>query len=182
MKQLIADHQSFGTLVDILERQTERLDAGEPSDLEIVELVLAYLQRYGDQCHHPREGLLYARLRALDPVAAARASAIGSEHVWLHEATQEALVQVRRACDGEEIDAGALARKLAEYVSAFRAHVHHENETLFPLALEMLGAADWSALEKDASVMAGAERALRIQERFLALRDYIHRLDRLDPQ
>jgi hemerythrin-like domain-containing protein len=182
VQQLISDHQCFAALVDILERQADRLDAGERTDLEIVELILEYLQRYGDQCHHPREDAVYGRLREVQPELAQRASSLHDEHEDLRVANQLALVEVRRACDGHEIDAPKLAARLSRLVTEHRAHVRAENEAFFPLAIEVLDAGDWAAIEKEARVMAVAERALRIHERFVALLKYIHELDRLDPQ
>lgn len=182
MQQLMADHRNFDALVEILERQTERLSSGEWCDLEVVEVILAYLQRYGDQCHHPREGLIYERLRALDADAAERAAAVTREHAWLHDNTHRLLTEVRRGCDGERLDETALSRDMTLYVAAHREHMYDENQTLFPFAIERFGASDWAAIEQEARLLAGAERALRIQDRFVALRDYIHRLDRLDPR
>lgn len=180
MQQLIADHRNFSFFIDILESQGERLEDGERTDLEVVEAILGYLQRYGDQCHHPREDLVYARLRDTDPSSAARAEAIVAEHAAIQRATREILASVRKACDGSSFDAYALARGLHRFVADYRAHFETENETLFPLAMHSLGAEDWARIEAEAAILASAERALQIQDRFLALRDYIHRLDRLD--
>ncbi len=180
MQQLIADHRNFSLFIDILEQQGERLESGERTDLEIVEAILGYLQRYGDQCHHPREDLVYAQLRDSDPSSAARAEAIVAEHATIQRATRDNLASVRAACDGTSFDAYALARGLHRFVADYRAHFEAENQTLFPLAMGSLGPEGWARIEAEASLLANAERALQIQDRFLALRDYIHRLDRLD--
>lgn len=181
MQQLVADHRNFATFVEILENQADRLESGERCDLEIVEAILGYFQRYGDQCHHPREDLLYVTLRAKDPVAAARSSTIESDHARLQHATRSLLAEVRAACDGGSLDAYGLARHVLGYAAGYRAHFEAENEHLFPLAVQVLTPADWRLVERSAAIMTGAERALHVQDRFLALRDYIHRIDRLNP-
>lgn len=181
MQQLVADHRNFATFLDILEAQADRLSSGENADLEISELILVYLQRYADQCHHPREDLLYARLRKKNAAAAQQSAALGEEHAAIERQTHATLEVVRRGAGGESMDAYAVGERLLELVSAYRAHFEAENASLFPAAAEHLSADDWAEAEREASFLSGAERVLHVQERFLALRDYIHRLDRLNP-
>ncbi|MCB9595731.1 MAG: hemerythrin domain-containing protein [Sandaracinaceae bacterium] len=181
MQQLTADHRNFAVFLEILESQADRLEAGERTDLEICEVILSYLQRYGDQCHHPREDLLYTALREKDAVAAQRSAELGREHEAIHRATQEALAVVRRGADGEAVDALSVAKLLLSFSSRYRLHFEAENAHLFPVAVDVLSPTDWARIEKMASIMTGAERALHIQDRFVALRDYIHRIDRLNP-
>jgi hemerythrin-like domain-containing protein len=179
MRQLIADHRNFVQFLDILEGQAGYVDAGAVADVEIIEAVLGYLQRYGDQCHHPREDLLYRKVRETDAQLAPDAAALEREHAKLGRDTLAVLTVVRAASDGDPYDALALSSRLTTYVHGYRRHFQEENEGLFRVAADCLGPTDWADLEDRARRLRSAERARSIQERFLALRDYIHRLARL---
>ena len=181
MQQLIADHRNFAVFIDILEGQADRLEAGERTDLEVVEAILGYLHRYGDQCHHPREDLLYAQLRQRHPQASEGTSGLEADHAQMHEATKRLLHEVRTVCDGSELDAYALAQRLSGFVIHYRAHFDAENEHLFPIAIAVFTPEDWKLIERLAAIMTSAERAMHVQERFHALRNYIHAIDRLNP-
>ena len=66
LNDLSTDHARIAKVLDELERQLDILaDAGKP-DYEVVRGAVEYLLVYPDQFHHPKEDLIYRRLRARD--------------------------------------------------------------------------------------------------------------------
>jgi len=180
LQVLKEDHSNLAILLDILEGEMGRLGQGDRVDFEILEAILGYLQRYGDQCHHPKENLIYARLRKRDGEEAKESSLIQKEHKSLAQMTDEALREVREILSGIAQPDPNLSSRLAEFLAAYRAHIAAEDEHFFPTAEKALTLQDWATIESDAAALTDAEFARNIQERFLALRDYIHRLNRLN--
>jgi len=180
MQQLNADHRNFNVLLDILEHQIELLQTAERTSLEVAEMILTYLKRYGSQCHHPREDLIYGKLRAKKDFLAQRPTSLAEEHASLLVATDDALSTISHILDGEAHDIATTATLLTGYLCAYRTHVESEDASLFSTAREYMTPDDWSQVEKEGAVFTWVEHDLHTQERFLAMRDYIHRLNRLN--
>lgn len=181
MQQLYADHRNFSVLLDILEHQIGLLPTAERTSLEVAEMILTYLKRYGSQCHHPREDLIYGKLRGRKDLFGQLPTKLVEEHASLFVTTNDALSTISHILDGEAHDIATTARMLTGYLCAYRAHVESEDASLFSTAREYMTADDWSQVEKEAAVFTWVEHDLHTQERFLAMRDYIHRLNRLNP-
>jgi len=180
LQVLKEDHRNLAILLDMLESEIRRLQQDKRADFEILEAILGYLQRYGDQCHHPKENLIYARLRKRDGAEAKGSSMIQNEHKTLAQNTDEILKDLRDILCGTTTPRPGLGVQLAEYLAAYRAHMAAEDTHFFPTAENTLSLQDWKDIESDAEALTDAEFARNTQERFLALRDYIHRLNRLN--
>jgi len=179
LAQLVEDHRNFSIFLGLIEDQLERLQTGRRADLEIVELALAYLERYADQCHHPREDLIYDVLRAKDSGAARGSVKLADEHEAIELATTTTLRTIRGILEGDTLDMVSLEALIEDFVAMYRSHILNENQHLLPLAHERLDDEDWEKIEDRAAQLGMVERAFKVQERFRALRDYIHRLNRL---
>ena len=71
MNALEQEHLDMGKLLDALERQIVILEGGGTPDYDIVQGVMDYCLTFPDLHHHPKEDLVYRRLAARDPTAAA---------------------------------------------------------------------------------------------------------------
>ena len=67
---LSADHKDMALLYDLIGRELRVFKNGELPDYELVKKILDYCLAYPDQCHHPKEDLVFRKLRARDPAAA----------------------------------------------------------------------------------------------------------------
>lgn len=180
LKSLTNDHHNFAALLEILEREVGKLQGNEAPDFEIVELILGYLRRYGDLCHHPLENLVYRQLRESRSAAAESSSRIQAEHKEMAEITEQLLSRVRRFQLGEEQPDDAFVNAMRGFLVGYQAHMSAEERFLFVAADESLSDEDWSTIESRLAAAIDPKLIRNVQERFLALRDYIHRLGRLD--
>ncbi len=177
---LSGDHHNLTALLRALEAQVTTLKGGGQADLEVVELVLGYCRRYGDQVHHPLENLVYDRLCETDAQLKGVLGAVCQDHVLIDESTKNLLEEVRDLMENCRPPTADLTRQLAAFIEGYHKHMAQEDKVLFPLAQERLSPMDWTVVEARAQNLPGAIYAQQVQERFLALRDYIHRLQRLD--
>lgn len=196
IRLLRRDHSNLAALFDVLERQTALLvDGGGGSgpgdgpgggpgpDYALMESVLDYCGGFADETHHPREDLIYARLRELDGEIADAGSDLQAEHEELAALTRHCAEAIREVRFGGGVPRARVGGLLREFLSAYRRHMEQEETILFPAAAERLAAADWA--EIDARVETGGGRhgdplfGRKVERRYQALYDYIHALDRI---
>src|SRR5213083_2615040 len=71
LKTLREEHRNIEILLLILEQELNIFDRAERPDYEVVQAVISYFQEYPDRCHHPKEDVIFAKLKARDPAAVA---------------------------------------------------------------------------------------------------------------
>ena len=59
VRQLRQEHTSMARLLDVLERQIAVFRQGGDPDYDLIEAVVEYCLTYPDQCHHPKEDLVF---------------------------------------------------------------------------------------------------------------------------
>jgi len=180
LRLLWQDHRNFAALLDVLERQIEVFNNGGAADYNVVEGVLDYCRSYGDECHHPREDLIYVRVRAAGGDLAELSSDLQSEHeelALLTERVAEAVREVRAHGSVPRERVGAVAR---DFLSAYRRHMEVEEKVLFPAAVKTLTNEDWAAIEARGGQQEDPLFGAKVQKRYAALREYLYELDRID--
>ena len=97
-------------------------------------------------CHHPKEDVIFEKLKSRNPTAAAK---IGDLH---HEHKEEAnrLRRVSQAVDRVLSDQDLVRRNVAEIIREFidheRQHMEKEERIFFPVALNVLRPQDWAEI------------------------------------
>ena len=130
----------MGKLRDALERQVAVLKGGGTPDYDIVQGVMDDCLTFPDLHHHPKADLIYRRLAARDPAAAAGVGDLLEEHAAL-------AVAVRNVLDEAEVPRGVLLKLAWDFLGHYRRHIAQEDESFFPAARARLTAADWAAIE-----------------------------------
>ena len=74
------EHQNTGKLLGLIERELLALQAGKTPDYDLLNSIGDYLMDYPDQCHHPKEDLVFAKLQQRDSGAARRLGNLLDEH------------------------------------------------------------------------------------------------------
>src|SRR5262249_22744770 len=74
------EHSNIESLLRVLERELSVFDRGERPDYEVVLTIINDFKDYPDSCHHPKEDMIVAKLKARDPVAAATIGDLEAEH------------------------------------------------------------------------------------------------------
>src|ERR1700687_1317225 len=74
------EHRNIEKLLLVLERELCVFDRGEGPDYQVVRSVIEYFQNYPDSCHHPKEDMIFEKLKARDPIAAASVGDLEAEH------------------------------------------------------------------------------------------------------
>ena len=177
IERLSQEHRNIEKLLAVLERELEVFDRGDRPDYEVIRAVISYFEVYPEVYHHPQEGLVFAKLRTRDPVAAAKVGDLAREH----DKGTERLRRVSHAVDNVLADAELLRQTVDTIVRDFIAHERHhmmmEERDFFPAALKALKSQDWTEIALAVTNHKDPLFSDVIEERFDALRAHIMRLE-----
>ncbi|MFQ5776029.1 MAG: hemerythrin domain-containing protein [Kiloniellaceae bacterium] len=171
---LLQEHANLAKLLDAVERQLAVFEEGESPDYDIVQGVLDYCLNYPDLYHHPKEDLVFERLRVRDPAAAEALGDLQAEHRRLGALTRRFAAAVRNLLQDLEIPREAFDQVAREFLDHYRRHMDMEERVFLPAAVRSLTAEDWA--EIDAQVTAREDPVFGTpqgEERFEALREKV---------
>lgn len=139
------EHDIILAALNLLDSLSQQMGAEQAVDARDVDDLLSVFREFADKCHHGKEeDLLFPAL-----VKTGLAADSGPLAEMLREH-----VEGRRAMRAME-DAAQAPLEVAEFVSAaqdysrlLRAHIEKENTILFPMANQVLSAAQLDALER----------------------------------
>lgn len=131
MTELREDHRNMLIVLDLLDGLVEEMSKGRDPDMELFEEIMRYMTIYPDAVHHPKEDIVYEKLRIARPDLAESLDHVPDDHrdiAWLGARLRE---------EAEAVNAGAAVRRekmiedTAAYVSRQRNHIGWEEEDLF---------------------------------------------------
>lgn len=141
-EELRAEHDGILTILEILEKISNRLSAGEAVEASHLDQIMEFLKVFADRCHHGKEeGILFPALEE-----AGIPNQGGPIGVMLHEHTDgRAYIQeMDNALDGMKKGDSDAPRSFANasrlYIDLLKQHIEKENQVLFPMADESLAA------------------------------------------
>jgi len=176
IRLLYLEHRSIARVLDVMEGQLGALERGDRPDATLLQLAVDYFAGYSDECHHPKEDLLFRKLRARAPEVADGIADLLREHRELRRLSLELSREVGRLRGRGRGPQGELSRALRRFLRANRGHMEAEEREFLPVVAETLTSADLAEIEfhvldrPDPLVDAATEA------RFKRLRDEIDRL------
>ena len=172
------EHRNIEKLLLVLEEELRVFDRGERPDYEVVLAVIAYFQVYPDAYHHPQEDMVFEKLKARDPAAAAKIGDLTAEH----RKGAKRLSQVAQAVENGLMDQGVSRQTVDGIIRDFIVHERHhmavEEREFFPAAVEALQPQDWAEIAS--SRLTGQKDPLFseiVEKRFDAVRRHILQLE-----
>ena len=177
IERLRQEHRNIEMLLTILARELGIFDRGARPDYEVIRAVISYFELYPAVYHHPQEEVVFDKLRARDPAAAARIGNLALEH----EKGAERLSRFAHAIDNvladREIPRENVDHIVRDFIEQERHHMMMEERDFFPAALKALQPRDWTEI---ALAMGSHEDPLfsdAAEETFDELRARIVRLE-----
>jgi hemerythrin-like domain-containing protein len=170
-----ADHVNFGRLLNLLDEELQRLHDSSSPDYELMLDIMYYMTHYSDVLHHPKEDLVFARIKARDERAGATVDELAAQHAQLRDMVQTVMHGLDDIVNGSIASRERVEATIRAYVTGLRAHMRTEDSDILPLAARLLRDSDWT--EVDAAI-ANFEDPLfgeHVHERYAALREQIDR-------
>lgn len=172
---LQADHRNMSKLLDLVQRQAANMAQHGPVNYALLERVFAYLSSYPDQCHHPKEDLLYRKLQRRHPDMTGSLRDLVEEHEKLAQSTSNlmrAMVESRRDPPAPN---ERLADQLMAYLDLYRRHMLMEDLHFFPAALQFLSRDDFEEIDFTLFDKPDPLFDTESEDRYAELRDEITR-------
>ncbi len=144
---LLEEHRNIKKLLHVLEQELRVFDRSDPPDYEIMQAIIEYFQDYPESYHHPKEDMVFEKLKLRDPAVAKRIGDIEDEHQ----------VETKRLEAFAKVVAGVLAGReylrktfhdvVNDFIEHQRKHMDKEELLLFPAAVAALQADDWADID-----------------------------------
>jgi hemerythrin-like domain-containing protein len=147
LDELRQEHAGINGVLRVLERQAQAIETAGHPDLPLLDAVVDYFSGFPDRCHHPKEDMVYARLRERDPAAALSVGDLGAEHRRLAAQLHDFALGLAAMEGDAELSRTALARLARDFIALQRQHIAAEEKHFFPAAERALRLPDWRALE-----------------------------------
>jgi hemerythrin-like domain-containing protein len=138
LRDLREDHLNMSIMLDLLSQQVGHIRDGERPDYELIHDIMRYMTTYSDAVHHPKEDVLYARMRAKKPDLSEGLDRVGPEHRDIAEAGEALRNDVEAVACGAAVTRERLVEDTNNYVRTLRKHMAWEEEDLFRRAKELI--------------------------------------------
>jgi len=165
------EHGDIEQMLQILEGELSIFDRQQRPDYRIVKAVINYLQDYPDGCHHPKEDMIFEKLRARDPVAAKRIGDLEAEHREEARSLQHIADIIRKISLNREVSQQTFGDALREFIRRHRTHMVMEERFFFPVASSALRAKDWAEIDLKWSDTKDSLFSVAMEEKCESLRD-----------
>lgn len=133
----------MGRLLRLMEKLWREISGGESPDYLLLNEISDYLRGYPDQCHHPKEDLIYRKLGERDSDLQELGGDLEYEHARLAKLTNRFGELLTSAQSDEDASLDAFITTMDELIRVYWRHMALEEEHLFPLAIKKLRLADW---------------------------------------
>jgi hemerythrin-like domain-containing protein len=141
-----AEHLNFARLLNMLDSQLALFHGGKSPDYELMLNIMFYMTHYSDVLHHPKEDLVFAKIKERDERVAATVDALATQHAHLHKSGQELVRQLDEILNDTISSREGVETIARDYVGSLRAHMRIEEAEILPLAGTLLTKRDWAAI------------------------------------
>ncbi len=147
LQTLRQEHRNILSLISALEWQVAEFERGNVPDYDAIGANVEYFLNFPDLFHHPKEDLVFAKLRERDPAVAAGVGELRRLHEELGARTREFSASVHAVLDELEIPRNAFIQRARRFIELQRQHIEMEEAGFFPAADKTLTAEDWADLK-----------------------------------
>ncbi|MCC6194730.1 MAG: hemerythrin domain-containing protein [Burkholderiales bacterium] len=141
------EHANFARLLDLLIAEVDRFHAGDTPNYDLMLDIMFYMIHYSDVVHHPREGLVFARIRQRDDSVAPLLDELDRQHEELHRLGGALVTGLGDVINGTVVPRESIEAPARHYAATFRNHMQTEDKALLPLIRRWLDARDWAAID-----------------------------------
>ena len=164
------EHANMGRLLALLEHQISKVELAENPDYGLIKSIADYFTDFPANCHHPKEDVIYDKLRERNPEAARAMGDLEEEH----ESVAVRLDDLNRAVDNVllevEVSRDNFCTVARRFIDDERKHMLMEERYFFPVALDALEEEDWSEIDSRLRSKADPLFDAIVEDRFRTVR------------
>ncbi|MGA7311051.1 MAG: hemerythrin domain-containing protein [Pseudolabrys sp.] len=144
---LLEEHRNIEKLLHVLEQELDVFDRTESPDYEILRTIVEYFQDYPESYHHPKEDIVFEKLKLRDPSAVARIGDVETEHQLETQRLRRFAQAINDILAGREYPRRSFHNVVRDFIDHQRQHMHKEEQLLSPAAIKGLRAEDWVEID-----------------------------------
>jgi hemerythrin-like domain-containing protein len=148
------EHRKIERVLCILEQELSVFNRNGRPDYTKIRAVISYFQEYPDCCHHPKEEMVFEKLKARDPAAAATVGDLEAEHQGVAERLQRVADVVKSVLTSHEVPRKTFNDTMHDFIDHERKHTETEERGLFRVAVTTLRPEDWVLSPRNGKVNA----------------------------
>ncbi len=141
-----AEHANFARLLNLLDDQLDLFHGGSTPDYELMQNIMFYMTHYSDVLHHPKEDLVFARVREREHGVARIVDELAAQHTFLGRCGRDLVRQLEDIVNGTVSSRASVEGVAREYIETLRNHMHIEEAEILPAAARLLTDRDWIAI------------------------------------
>ena len=138
------EHRNIEKLLQVLEQELSVFDRGDRPNYEVVVGIIDYFKDYPDSCHHPKEDMIFDKLKSRDSAAAAKIGDLRIEHVEEASRLRRAAQAVERVLADHDLLRETVDEIIRDFIEHERQHMKMEEQIFFPTAVNALHPKDWA--------------------------------------
>lgn len=141
------EHKNIEKLLLVLEQELNVFMRGERPDYDILHSVVTYFLDYPDQCHHPKEDIIFEVLKERDPNMVPAIKEIGGEHRDEASRIRRFALVINSIETEHEVPRKVFEDAVRDFTNYQRAHIAKEERILFPTCVTKLTPEDWRSID-----------------------------------
>ena len=138
------EHRNIEKLLRVLEQELSVFDRGDRPNYEVVVGIIDYFKDYPESCHHPKEDMIFDKLKSRDPAATAKIGDLHAEHEEGASRLRWAAQAVERVLSDQDLLRETVDEIIRDFIDHERQHMKMEEQIFFPTALNALRPKDWA--------------------------------------
>lgn len=147
IEMLLDEHRNIKKLLHVLEQELDVFDHSDSPDYEILQAIIEYFQDYPESYHHPKEDMVFEKLKLRDPALASRVGDVKDEHEVETKRLDNFAQAVEDVLAGRELLRKSFHDVAHDFIEHQRKHMDKEELLLFPAAVNALLAEDWKEID-----------------------------------
>lgn len=165
---LTEEHKVILLVVDAAEAEALRIQAGGRVNAEKADQIVDFIRNFADRCHHAKEEkLLFVKMAERGmPIEGGPIAVMLQEHDQGRARVRAVVAAIPQAAEGDYAAATAVRTNLLAYVQLLRQHINKEDNILYPMANQLLSAADQEGLLKAFEKVEAEEMGAGFHEKY----------------
>lgn len=147
IEMLLEEHRNIKKLLHVLEQELNVFDHSDQPDYEILQAIIEYFQDYPESHHHPKENMVFEKLKVRDPAMAKRVGDVEEEHQVETKRLQRFARAIEDVLAGREFLRQTFHDVVRDFIEHQRRHMDKEELMLFPAAVSALRPEDWAEID-----------------------------------
>ncbi len=173
IETLREEHRNIEELLLVLEQELDVSDRNERPDYQIIQAIISYFQDFPDCCHHPKEDMIFEKLKARNPVAAESVGDLEAEHQNGSKRLRHVADMLRSIRTDHGVPRQTFDDVMRDFIEHERKHMKMEERFLFSTAAGALRPEDWAGIDTRWSDWKDSLFNVAFQEKCHSLRERI---------